>query len=86
MEYTRHNPSFGCHYLAQKFMCISVFHKFSKISLHTNFKLSFRINQHIIVLRTGYSIKLKVNAFIFAFNVIRATCSATKIFTNCFCF
>ena len=63
---------------------ISIFHKFSKVNLHTTFNLSFPNNQQIIVLTTGYSIKLTVNLFSSAFNVLRATCSATKIFMNYF--
>ena len=63
---------------------ISTFHKFSKVNLHTTFNLSFPNNQHILVLTIGYSIKLTVNLCSSAFNVIRATCSVTKIFMNYF--
>jgi len=63
---------------------ISILHKFSRFSLHTTSNLSFPNNQQIIVLTIAYSIKLTVNLFSFVFNVLRATCSATKIFMNYF--
>jgi len=54
---------------------------FATFGPHTTFNLSVPNNKQIIVLTIGYSIKLMVNVFIFAFNVFRATCSTTKLFT-----
>jgi hypothetical protein len=65
---------------------ISIFHKFSRVTLRITFKLSFPNNQQITVLKISYSVKLTVNVYSFAFNVLRATCCVIKIFTITFCF
>jgi len=57
---------------------------FAKLHLHTTFNISFPNNQQRIILTIGYSIKLMFNVFSFAFNVVRATCSFTKISMNYF--
>ena len=57
---------------------------FSKSHVRTTFNLSFPNKQHIIVLTTVYSIKVMFKISSFTCNVLRATCTFTKIFTNFF--
>ena len=59
---------------------------FSELHVRTTVHVSFSNNQRTIDLMLGYSIILIFNVFSFALNVIRATCSTTKIFTNFFFF
>ena len=59
---------------------------FSELHVPITVHVSFSNNQRTIDLMIGYSIILIFNVFSFALNVIRATCSATKIFTNFFFF